>query len=124
MGDKGEGEIYSKPVPGYGMHMDDARMKPLLEKCAELKMPINIHIAEPYWMYLPADNTNDGLMNAAIWKVNVKPGMLDHAGLIKSLENAVSENPKTLFIHIDGKHPKSYSDVGGFNGTHDSSPRK
>ena len=98
LGDKGEGEIYSKPVPGYGMHMDDARMKPLLEKCAELKMPINIHIAEPYWMYLPADNTNDGLMNAAIWKVNVKPGMLDHAGLIKSLENAVSENPKTLFI--------------------------
>jgi predicted TIM-barrel fold metal-dependent hydrolase len=98
LGDKGEGEIYSKPVPGYGMHMDDARMKPLLEKCAELKMPINVHIAEPYWMYLPADNTNDGLMNAAIWKVNVKPGMLDHAGLIKSLENAVRENPKTLFI--------------------------
>ena len=98
LGDKGEGEIYSKPVPGYGMHMDDARMKPLLKKCAELKMPINIHIAEPYWMYLPADNTNDGLINAATWKVNVKPGMLDHAGLIKSLENVVRENPKTLFI--------------------------
>ncbi len=98
LGDKGEGEIYSKPVPGYGMHMDDARMKPLLEKCAELKMPINIHVAEPYWMYLPADSTNDGLINAATWKVNVKPGMLDHAGLIKSLENAVRENPKTLFI--------------------------
>ena len=98
LGDKGEGEIYSKPVPGYGMHMDDARMKPLLKKCAELRMPVNVHIAEPYWMYLPADSTNDGLINAATWKVNIKPGMLDHAGLIKSLENVVRENPKTLFI--------------------------
>lgn len=98
LGDKGEGEIYSEPVPGYGLHMDDVRMKPLLQKCAELHMPINIHIAEPFWMYLPADSTNDGLMNAATWKVNVKPGMLNHAELIRSLENAVRENPKTIFI--------------------------
>lgn len=98
LGDKGAGELYSKPVPGYGMHIDDTRMKPLLQKCAELHMPINIHIAEPYWMYLPADSTNDGLMNSATWKVNVKPGMLNHAELIKSLENAVRDNPKTLFI--------------------------
>lgn len=98
LGDKGAGEIYSKPVAGYGMHIDDPRMKPLLAKCAELHMPINIHVAEPYWMYLPADSTNDGLMNAAVWKVNVKPGMLNHAELINSLENAVRENPKTLFI--------------------------
>jgi len=98
LGDKGAGEIYSKPVPGNGLHMDDARMKPLLQKCAELHMPINIHIAEPYWMYLPADSTNDGLMNASTWKVTVKPGMLDHGQLINSLENAVRDNPKTVFI--------------------------
>jgi len=89
LGDKGEGEIYSKPVPGYGLHLDDQRMKPLLQKCAELHMPVNVHIAEPYWMYLPADSTNDGLMNAAVWKVNVKPGMLEHAQLINSLKSAV-----------------------------------
>lgn len=98
LGDKGAGELYSEPVPGYGMHIDDARMKPLLQKCAELHMPINIHVAEPYWMYLPADSTNDGLMNAIDWKVTLKPGMLDHGQLIKTLENAVRDNPKTLFI--------------------------
>jgi predicted TIM-barrel fold metal-dependent hydrolase len=98
LGDKGEGEIYSKPVPGYGMHMDDARMKPLLKKCAELHMPINIHVADPFWMYLPADSTNDGLMNAVEWKITMKPGMLDHGQLIKSLENIVRDNPKTIFI--------------------------
>jgi uncharacterized protein len=98
LGDKGAGELYSKPVAGYGMHIDDVRMKPLLQKCAELHMPINIHIAEPYWMYLPDDSLNDGLMNAATWKVNVKPGMLNHAQLIQSFENAVRDNPKTIFI--------------------------
>ena len=98
LGDKGEGELYSKPVAGYGMHIDDPRMKPLLQKCAELHMPINIHIAESYWMYLPSDSTNDGLMNAATWKVNLKPGMLDHDQLIQSFENAVRDNPKTIFI--------------------------
>lgn len=98
LGDKGEGETYSKPVPGYGLHLDDVRMKPLLQKCAELKMPVNIHVADPYWMYLPTDSTNDGLMNASTWQVTLKPGMLDHAQLINTLENAVRENPKTLFI--------------------------
>jgi predicted TIM-barrel fold metal-dependent hydrolase len=98
LGDKGEGETYSEPVPGLGMHMDDARMKPLLQKCAELHMPINIHVADPYWMYLPTDSTNDGLMNAVEWKITMKPGMLDHGQLIKSLENAVRDNPKTVFI--------------------------
>ncbi len=98
LGDKGEGETYSKPVHGYGMHIDDVRMKPLLQKCAELHLPINIHVADPYWMYLPTDSTNDGLMNAMEWKVTLKPGMLDHAELLNSLENAVKENPKTQFI--------------------------
>jgi predicted TIM-barrel fold metal-dependent hydrolase len=98
LGDKGDGEVYSKPVAGRGMHIDDARMKPLLEKCAELHMPVNIHVAEPYWMYLPPDSTNDGLMNAATWRVDIKPGMFNHEQLIRSLENAVSQNPETVFI--------------------------
>jgi len=98
LGDKGAGELYSKPVPAYGMHIDDARLKPLLQKCAELRMPINIHEAESYWMYLKSDSTNDGLMNAATWKVDLKPGMFDHDQLVQSLENAVRDNPKTLFI--------------------------
>jgi uncharacterized protein len=99
LGDKGLGEIYSKPVPGYGLHIDDPRMKPLLEKCAELHMPVSIHVAEDAWMYLPADSTNDGLMNAATWKVDLsKKGILDHDQLIAVLEKAVKENPKTIFI--------------------------
>jgi predicted TIM-barrel fold metal-dependent hydrolase len=99
LGDKGLGEFYSHPVPGWGLHIDDPRMKPLLQKCAELKMPINVHVAEDEWMYQPADSTNDGLMNAAKWKVDMnKKGIIDHDQLIQTLENAVRDNPKTIFI--------------------------
>lgn len=99
LGDKGLGEIYSEPVPGLGLHIDDPKMKPLFEKCAELGMPVNIHIADPQWMYEKMDSTNDGLMNAFTWRIELnKPKMLDLPGLVKTLENAVKENPKTVFI--------------------------
>ena len=127
LGDKGLGELYSKPVPGYGMHIDDPRMKPLLEKCGELHMPVNIHVAEDEWMYQNADSTNDGLMNAAKWKVDMsKKGILNHDQLVATLENAVKNNPKTTFIacHLANccsnltmlgglfdKYPNLYADI-------------
>src|SRR2546421_4009626 len=99
LGDKGLGEFYSRPVAGYGLHIDDPRVKPLLQKCGELGLPINVHIAEDEWMYLPADSTNDGLMNAAKWKIDLtKKGILNHDQLITTLENAVRDNPKTIFV--------------------------
>ncbi|MEO8765240.1 MAG: amidohydrolase family protein [Ginsengibacter sp.] len=98
LGDKGMGEYYSTPVPS-GLHIDDPQMKPLLEKCAELHMPVSIHVAEDSWMYLAADSTNDGLMNSATWKVDLsRKGIYNHDQLVTTLENAVKNNPKTIFI--------------------------
>jgi predicted TIM-barrel fold metal-dependent hydrolase len=98
LGDKGEGLFYCDP-PAYGMHLDDERMKPILQKSGELGMPVNIHVADPYWMYLPMDAKNDGLMNAWKWKIDTtKENILLHSELIQTLENAVSENPNTTFI--------------------------
>ena len=97
LGDKGEGDLYARPVEGRGIHIDDPRIKPLIEKCGELHMPINIHIGEPIWMYLPMDKTNDGLPNAACWHVDTT-NCLGYYGLINTFENAVRDNPGTIFI--------------------------
>jgi predicted TIM-barrel fold metal-dependent hydrolase len=126
-GDKGLGLYYSEPVKAFGMHFDDPRMKSLFEKCAELHMPVNIHVADPIWMYEKLDSTNDGLMNAETWKVDMTvPGIIDFDALIQSLENAVKNNPNTIFIachfanlnhDIDrlgrllDKYPNLYSDI-------------
>ena len=98
LGDKGLGEYYSSPVPGYGLHLNDPQMKPLLKKSGELGMPVSIHVADPIWMYLPMNSQNDGLMNAYNWRIEMKEGMLSHAELLYTLEDAVRQNPHTIFI--------------------------
>ena len=104
MGARGVGELSDKGFGlrypgGFGPHIDDPIMKPLLRRCGELKIPINIHVAEPLWMYLPMDSTNDGLMNAYTWKIDsTQKGILGHAALIKTLDNAAGDNPTTTFI--------------------------
>lgn len=139
MGDKGEGDLYARPVEGRGIHLDDPRMKPILDKCAELKMPISIHIAEPYWMYLPIDNTNDGLMNGANWHVDTTvPGCYDYDELMTSFENAVRENPDVIFIACHylnmnqdyprlsammDKYPNMYVDIAARVGEAAQTPR-
>lgn len=99
LGDKGKGLFYSGPNPAPGMHIDDPRMQPLLKRCGELGMPVNVHVAEPIWMYEPIDQFNDGLMNAEKWKIDKnQPDLLQHDELIGTLENAVANNPGTTFI--------------------------
>lgn len=97
LGDKGEGDTYARPADGKDIHIDDPRVKPLIQKAAELKMPISIHIAEPYWMYLPMDETNDGLVNAVTWHVDTT-NCYGYDKLMTTFENAVRENPNALFI--------------------------
>ena len=97
LGDKGEGDTYARPVEGRDIHIDDPRIQPLIAKAGELKMPISIHIAEPYWMYLPMDETNDGLVNAVNWHVDTT-NCYGYDKLMETFENAVRENPNTLFI--------------------------
>jgi len=97
LGDKGNGLVYGNPQ-AVGMHIDDSRMKPLLDKCAELGMPINIHVGEPQWFYENMDSTNDGLMNAYTWRLDNQEGILNLDEVLKTLENAVKNNPDNLFI--------------------------
>lgn len=85
--------------PARGPHADDPRMDALWNRCAELGMPINIHVSDPIWSYQKQDNTNDGLMNGYSWRIDdTQPGILGHDGLIQSLERAVEKHRKTIFI--------------------------
>ncbi len=97
LGDKGKGLFYCD-TKAWGMHLDDPRMDPLLEKCAELKLPVSIHVADPKWMYEPMDSTNDGLMNAVEWRLDNQKDIISHSGMIDILERAVRRHPNTIFI--------------------------
>lgn len=109
-----------------GMHIDDPRMDPLLKRCGELGLPVNIHVAEPIWMYEPMDRHNDGLMNALEWRLDDQPGILGHADVVATLDRALARHGATTFIachfancsydlSILGRmlddHPNLYADI-------------
>ena len=94
-GDKGKGMGFGK---AQGLHFDDPRIAPLLDRCAELGLPVNIHVADPIWMYQKMDETNDGMMNAVNWRLDDQPGIVDHSGMVDVLERAVRRHPRTTFV--------------------------
>ena len=82
----------------YGLHLDDPRLDPILDKCADWGLPVNIHVGEDRWMYEPMDRNNDGLMNAFQWRIRNAPGILRHDEVIATLDRAVKKHPRTTFI--------------------------
>ena len=125
LGDKGKGLFYCQPS-AWGMHPDDERMVPLFAKCAELKLPVNIHVAEPKWMYEKMDASNDGMMNAFTWRLDNREGIVDHSGMISILDNTLKKNPNTTFVachlanccynlkmigELIDKHPNLFIDI-------------
>ena len=48
-----------KDSKGERIHVDDARLDPVFEKCAELKIPVLIHTAEPESFFEPQDRFNE-----------------------------------------------------------------
>jgi predicted TIM-barrel fold metal-dependent hydrolase len=96
LSDKGRG--LGATTNSLGMHIDDPRLGSLLDKCAELHMPINVHVGEDKWMYEAMDANNDGLMNAWQWRVSKDPGVLQHDEVVATLERAAKQHPRTVFI--------------------------
>lgn len=131
LGAKGVGEITDKGSglsrgPGPAMHLDDPRMDPILEKLADLRLPVNVHTGDPKWMYEPMDATNDLLFEAYYFRLDNQKNILGHDEMISTLERAVKKHPRTTFIachfmnltydldqlgKLFDKYPNLYADI-------------
>ena len=99
MVDKGLGDEYSRPVKGTHIHLDHPKMQSVLDYAGELGLMVNIHMAEPIWMYEEINNHNDGLMNGANWKVDTTvEGCYDYDEVMECFVNAAKTHPNTIFI--------------------------
>jgi predicted TIM-barrel fold metal-dependent hydrolase len=98
-GAAGVGELHDKGAGLVdGLHPDDPRMDALFDACAELRIPVNMHVSDPMWMYEPMDSTNDGLIRSWTWRIKGKDTATDHAGLMVILANTIKRHPKTTFV--------------------------
>jgi uncharacterized protein len=131
LGARGVGEISDKGGglsrgKGPAMHLDDPRMDPILEKLADLKLPINVHTGDPIWMYEPMDAQNDLLFEAYYFRLDNQENILSHSEMIATLERAVKKHPRTTFIachfmnltydlgqlgRLFDKYPNLYADI-------------
>jgi uncharacterized protein len=131
LGAKGIGEIIDKGSglargTGPALHIDDPRMDQILEKLADLKLPISLHVGDPRWMYEPMDAHNDLLFEAFFFRLDNKKDILDLDGMIGTLEGALKKHPRTTFVtchfmnctfdlnklgKMFDKYPNLYADV-------------
>ena len=122
IGDKGKGIL----IGSLHIHPDDPRMDPIWEKCADLKLPVNIHVADPIWGYQAMDNKNDGLMSALQWRLDNQKDIVGFDGMMDILARTVARHPRTTFIacHLANldfdlarlgamldKYPNLYADI-------------
>lgn len=139
MGTVGIGEIHDKGQGlAAGMHPDDPQMDPVFEAAAELGLTVNLHVAEPMWMYEEMDSTNDGLTRAYTWRVKNQDEIAGHDRMIDILDNTLQRHPNTTFVaahlantandfsllaNLFDKHPNLYGDISARFGEFSTIPR-
>lgn len=139
MGAVGIGEVHDKgPGLAPGMHPDDPRMDPVFEAAGELGLTINLHVAEPIWMYEAMDSTNDGLTRAYTWRVKNQDQIVGHDGMVEIFGRTLERHPNTTFVaahmantsndfsllaELFDKYPNLYGDVSARFGEFSTIPR-
>lgn len=89
-----------KDVDGKRVKVDDPRLNPVWQKCAELKIPVLIHTADPRSFWDPVDDKNERWLEL-VTHPNRKRGPdnpVPFEDLIREQQNMFRANPKTPYI--------------------------
>lgn len=92
---------------------DDERLKPVWDTCAELNIPVLIHIADPVAFFSPIDGNNERfeeLNNHPDWSY-ASDEYFRFEELMEMQDNLLGNNPDTTFVLA---HVGSYSENLGF----------
>jgi predicted TIM-barrel fold metal-dependent hydrolase len=113
LGARGVGEITDKgrgfgnpsfavggpPPKEKRLHVDDTRLDLFWRKCAELKIPINIHIADHPSAWTPADRHQERSPNYQVYN-QYGWDVPSHAELISKFQKVLDRHPKTTFVAV------------------------
>jgi len=86
-----------KYANGQRVHVDDQEFDPVFEKCAELKIPVLIHVAEPSAFFDPWDYSNERWL-----ELKQFPGRARPPSAYPPFETLMAERN-----HLFAKHPKT-----------------
>jgi len=107
------------------LHPDDPRLDAFWEKCAELKLPVNLHVADHPSCWRPPDNHQERSPAFARYNQYGKD-VPSYEELIAMRDRTVARHPKTIFIvchfgnqgndlaslaKVIDQHPNMYADI-------------
>jgi len=89
-----------KYANGARVHVDDPEFDPIWDKCAELKLPVLIHIAEPSAFFDPWDYRNERWLELKEFPQRARPPSRypPFETLIAERNHLFAKHPKTNFI--------------------------
>src|SRR5271154_4147522 len=85
---------------GSLVKIDDPRFDPMWDACAQLNMPVAIHVSDPLAFFTPTDRFNERyeeLSNHPDWSFYGN-GFPSNAELIEARNRVIARHPKTRFI--------------------------
>jgi predicted TIM-barrel fold metal-dependent hydrolase len=99
---------------GELLRVDDKRFDPMWDCCAQLNIPVAIHVADPVAFFAPTDRFNERyeeLSNHPDWSFN-GPGFPTVAELLEARNRVLARHPKTQFVvlHV-GNHAENLAEV-------------
>jgi predicted TIM-barrel fold metal-dependent hydrolase len=95
--------LYLRDGEGKLIKIDDPKLDAVWSKCAELGMPVSIHVADPKAFWLPYNDQNERwkeLRDHRPWwfgDTNVYPPRME---LLGALNRVISRHPKTRFVCV------------------------
>src|SRR5262245_48576279 len=89
-----------KDKSGRVVPIDDPRLDPIWDKCAELKMPVLIHAGDPIAFFQPIDRNNERWMQLRRhrdWNFD-GPGFPTYDQVLAQQDRMIARHPRTVFI--------------------------
>ena len=89
-----------KYANGQRVHVDDPEFDPVFEKCAELRIPVLIHVAEPSAFFDPWDYSNERWLELKQFPGRARPpsSYPPFATLMAERNHLFAKHPRTNFI--------------------------
>jgi predicted TIM-barrel fold metal-dependent hydrolase len=95
--DKGSGIQQAALPPDQRLHFDDPRLDAVWEKCAELKLPVNVHIADHPSCWKPLGPKQERTPDFQHFNQYGKD-VLSYEELLATRRRLLQKHPRTIFI--------------------------
>ena len=90
--------MFDRKTDGSRLKVDDPDLDPVWDKCAQLNVPVLIHIAEPQAFFDPLDYSNERWLELALYPDRRHQTGVRFEELMTERNNMIKKHPNTKYI--------------------------